>query len=147
MRFIPDIIFDIVYIAGYIWWSRAYYRHIDPGLRRALTQRFGVPIGWIYRKGSLYRSPLSFQLPYSTWSWGIAEQRGSMQDGLVYILYLLAVPVLGGLWPVAVLFIVVILLHAIQPLIAYPLFFLTIPIYSLWWSGYYRPPIVESADG
>jgi hypothetical protein len=138
---------DLSYLVGYVGWSCLYYRWLDPRLRRALSQQFGVRIRWVEHHGSLDRGPWSCPLPEHTWSWGVPARRGTRQDALVYLLYLLAVPLLAGLWPVAVLCLVGVLRHGLEPLIAYPLFVVTLPLYSRWWSGVYRPPSVERADG
>src|SRR5215204_1938737 len=123
-----QIILGLGYVVGSILWPRFYYRRLDPVLRRWLGDRLGVRIIWRLRPGGLHRGPLWFGPLYDTWSWSIAsDQQGTMlQEVVVYTAWLFLVPVLCGLWPVAVL-LVAFLAADVQPiLVAYPLLFLTI---------------------
>ncbi len=131
------------WVVAYIAWSRWYYRRVDPALRQRVARRVGAPIVWTYRRGTTSGSSLSFRLPVSTWSWGIDDAdhgtlRGAARDGGVFALYVLVVPVLAGMTPVAVLLVLVLGAHALHPLVAYPLLFLVIPLYARYWSGRYE---------
>jgi hypothetical protein len=59
---------------------------------------------------------------------------------IVYAAWLLLVPVLSGLWPVAVFLLSFLVADFLSILIAYPLLFLTVPIYTRYWSGKYEVP-------
>jgi hypothetical protein len=61
-----------------------------------------------------------------------------LQEGVVYAAWLLLVPVLCGLLPVAVFLTAFLLADFPSILIAYPLLFLIIPIYIRYWSGKYE---------
>ncbi len=133
------------WVVAYIGWSRWYYRRLDPALRQRVARRVGAPIVWTYRRGTPSGGSLSFRLPVSTWSWGIDDAdhgtlRGAARDGGVFALYVLVVPVLAGMTPVAVLLAIVLGAQALHPLVAYPLFFLLIPIYARYWGGRYEVP-------
>ena len=58
----------------------------------------------------------------------------------MYVAWLLLVPVLCGLSPVAVFLIAFLAADVLSVLVAYPLLFLTIPIYTRYWSGKYEVP-------
>jgi hypothetical protein len=132
---VPQLAFAIVWTVGYVVWSLLYYRVLDPPIRRAVGAIVGTRVEWVYRRGSLYASPLSFTLPYSRWSWGAAD-RPSAKDAIVYVLCIVLVFVLAGAWPVAVL-LAALFSKWLNPFVALPLLFLAIPIYSIWWSGRY----------
>jgi len=56
----------------------------------------------------------------------------------VYTAWLFLVPVLCGLWPVAVFLVAFLAAEVPSILVAYPLLFLTILIYARYWSGKYE---------
>ena len=140
-RLALQIMFAIGWTVGYVLWARAYYRTIDPLLRRRLGTWLGVQIIWTFRQGSS-GSPLHFGPRYATWMWGIAAPQSHrlLADMQVYVLFVLIVPVLAGLWPVALLLLVFLGTDILHPLVALPLLFLVIPIYAIYWSGRYAPP-------
>ena len=63
-----------------------------------------------------------------------------LQEAIVYIAWLVVVPVLCGLGPAAVCLVAFLAAEVPSILVAYPLVFLTIPIYARYWSGKYEPP-------
>ena len=131
------------WLIGDVLWSRWYFRRLDPVLRARLSGWAGGPVVWTYRRGGTSGGSMSFRLPVSTWSWGIEDVdrtslRGTVRDGAVFALYVLAVPVLAGLAPIALLLVLVLVAHALHPLVAYPLLFLLIPVYARYWSGRYE---------
>ena len=133
------------WLVGYVLWSRWYFRRLDPRLRARLDGWAGGRVVWTYRRGGTSGSESSFRLPVSTWSWGIDDAdrttlRGAVRDSAVFTLYVVTVPLLAGMWPVALLFVLVFAVHALHPLVAYPLFFLLIPVYARYWSGRYEVP-------
>lgn len=137
------------WLIGYIGWSRWYYRRLDPALRARLSRRVGAPVVWTYRRGDRSGGNLSMRLAISTWAWGLDDTdrstlRGAARDGVVYALYVVAVPILAGLAPVALL-LALILAHALHGLIAYPLLFLVIAVYARYWSGRYEVPGMRTA--
>lgn len=138
-RLILQIVFAVGWTLGYVWWSRAYFRAVDPRVRARIGAWLGVRLCWVHRSGT-HGDPLRFGPRYATWSWGIADAqaRSVVTDSLVYGLWLLVVPVLAGLWPVALLLIVFLGTRWLHPLIALPLIFAIIPIYSIYWAGRYR---------
>lgn len=99
-----DVVFGIGYLVGSILWPRIYYRRLDPALRGWLSRKLGVRVVWAHRRGGLHRGSLWFGPEYDTWSWSVGGEGeiASVKDGLVYTSWLLLVPVLAGLWPVAV---------------------------------------------
>ncbi len=136
------VLAGIGYLVGSMLWPRFYYRRVDPALREWLGNKLGVRVVWAHRKGGLHRGPLWFGPTYDTWAWSIGgeEEITSAKDGLVYTLWLLLVPVLAGLLPVAVFLIAFLGLGFPSFWVAYPLLFLTIPIYTRYWSGRYEVP-------
>ena len=128
------------YVIGSVLWPRLYYRRTDPVLRRWLGASLGVRIVWAVREGGLNRGPLWFGPLYDTWSWIIeGNERGTIpQEVLVYTASLFLVPVLCGLLPVAVFLMAFLVADYLSVLVAYPLLFLTIPIYTRYWSGKYE---------
>jgi hypothetical protein len=141
---VTQVAVAVGWLVGYVGWSRLYYRRVDAALRARVARRVGAPVVWTYRRGDRTGAPLSFRLAISTWAWGLddidrSSLRGVARDGVVYALYVVTVPVLAGLLPVALL-LVLILAHALHPLIAYPLLFLLIPVYARYWSGRYEVP-------
>ncbi len=147
VRLAPQIVFAIGWTMGYVIWSRAYYRILDPYLRRRASELLGVPIVWALRQGT-HNRPLGFGPLYDTWAWYIPDEhaRTVAKDTMVYVLWLVAVPVLGGLWPVAVLLLVFLGTSFLSPLVALPLLFAIIPIYSIYWSGRYELAGMERGD-
>ncbi|HEV2722247.1 MAG TPA: hypothetical protein VG323_19670 [Thermoanaerobaculia bacterium] len=130
--------FAVLWTIGYVVWSLLYYRVLDPLLRRVVGAIVGTRVVWVYRKGSLYADPLSFTLPYSRWSWGAADgENARAKDAVVYMLCVVLVFIIAGLWPVAVL-LAAFFSKWLNPLVALLPLFLIIPIYSIWWSGRYR---------
>ncbi len=137
---VPQLVFAVGYVLGYVLWSRAFYRKVDPWLRRRVGDIVGARLVWVMRKGSLYASPMSFQLPYNTWSWGIKDPklRTIFRDGLAYILTLLLVYVLAGMLPAAIFLLVFLYGHLLGVAVGLPLLVATIVIYSTFWSGWGR---------
>jgi hypothetical protein len=137
-----DLAFGIGYLVGSILWARLYYRRLDPVLRRWLGGRLGVRVIWTHRTGGLHRGPLWFGPKYDTWSWSVggAGEIESVKDGLVYAAWLLLVPVLAGLLPVAIFLIAFLGMGFPSFWVGYPLLFLIIPIYTRYWSGRYEVP-------
>jgi hypothetical protein len=137
-----QIAFGVAYVVGSILWPRVYYRRLDPLLRKWLGHKLKVRIVWAVRQGGLNRGLLWFGPLYDTWSWTIegGERHTVWQEGGVYVAWLLLVPVLCGLSPVAVFLIAFLAADVLSVLVAYPLLFLTIPIYTRYWSGKYEVP-------
>jgi hypothetical protein len=137
-----QITLGLGYVVGSILWPRLYYRRLDPVLRGWLGDKLGVRIVWAIRQGGFNKGPLWFGPLYDTWAWSIEsdQPRTILQEVIVYIAWVLLVPVLCGLWPVAVFLIGVLAAEVPSILIAYPLLFLTIPIYARYWSGKYEVP-------
>ena len=131
-----------IYLAGSIIWPRIFYRTIDPALRAWLGSRLGVRIGWAVRQGGFNRGPLWFGPLYDTWAWVIEgdAERTIPREVAVYVAWALIVPVLAGLLPIALFFVAFLGLELISTLVAYPLLFLIIPIYTRYWSGKYERP-------
>jgi hypothetical protein len=145
VKLLLQIAFAIGWTAGYVLWSRAYYRTVDPRLRALIGEWLGARLGWVHRQGTGGR-PLRFGPRYATWTWGIADPhaRTAVNDSLVYVLYVLIVPVLAGLWPVALLLGLVLGMRWLHPLITLVLLFAIIPIYSLYWAGRYQVPGMDA---
>ena len=135
----------LLWVAAYVIWSRLFYSFIDPALRRRLGAWVNADVVWIHRRGSLYASPASFTLRRSTWSWGLAgdRERAFLRDGLVYAAYVICVPVLAGLWLIAVISYAALWRHALSAIVVLPLFFLIIPLYMRYWGGRRPAPGME----
>ena len=129
----------IGYLVGSILWPRIFYRRVDPALRGWLGAKLGVRIRWAIRQGGFNRGPLWFGPLYDTWAWVIEDntERTVLQEIVVYGAWVLAVPVLAGLLPIALFLVAMLGVKLISVLVAYPLLFLTIPIYTRYWSGKY----------
>lgn len=142
-----QIALAVIYLAGSIIWPRIFYRRVDPVLRGWLGEKLGVRIGWAVRRGGFNRGPLWFGPLYDTWAWVIEGDPGRTvpREVLVYVAWVLIVPMAAGLLPVAVLFGAFLGLKLISALVAYPLLFLIIPIYTRYWSGRYELPGMRTA--
>ena len=127
----------LLWVAAYVIWARVFYAVIDPMLRAQLGKRVNAEVIWLYRRGSLYASPSSFTLRRSTWSWGLAGDRENapLRDGLVYAAYVICVPVIAGLWLIALLSYAALWRHMLSAVVVLPLFFLIIPLYMRYWGG------------
>ena len=136
------VLFGIGYVALSILWPRVYFRRFDPALRGRLSRRLGVPVVWVRRTGGLHRGPLWFGPKYATWCWTVGGdgEITSGKDAVAYASWLLVVPVLAGLSPIAVFLIVLFGLGFPSVWVAYPLLFLIVPIYTRYWSGKYEVP-------
>jgi hypothetical protein len=136
---LPQIAFTIGWTAGYVFWSRVYYRSVDPLLRMLIGAWLGVRISWVYRHGT-QGVPLRFGPRYAMWTWGTTDPqaRGIGRESLVYLIYIIVVPLLCGLWPVALLLLIMVGTRWLHPLVVLPLVFLVIPIYSIYWTGRYQ---------
>jgi hypothetical protein len=137
-----QIVAAVGWIGAYMLWGSIFYRAVDPWLRRRVGAWAGAEVIWIYRRGSLYASPLSFTLRRSTWSWALAGDRSQavLRDGFVYVLYVLLVPVLAGIAPIAALAYVALWRHALSVVVLLPLFCLVIPLYWRYWGGSVAAP-------
>ena len=142
-----QIALAVGYLVGSILWPRLYYRRLDPVIRGWLGAKLGVRIVWAVRQGGMHRGPLWFGPLYDTWAWTIAdgERRTMWKDGLVYAAWVLVVPVLCGLLPVALFLIAFLVVGLLSALVAYPLLFLIVPIYTRYWSGKYEVPGMRPA--
>ena len=140
VRLIAQMVFGLGYVAVYILWSRLYYRLVDPVIRARIGELLGAKIIWVHRRGDPSGSEWNFRLRYNTWSWAIADerQRGTLKDGLIYVLWLLLVLVVFGLWPFTLFLFVFFGADFLHALVALPLLFITIPIYSIYWAGRYE---------
>ena len=139
---VAQIAAALSWIAAYMIWARVFYAVIDPMLRRRLGAWVNADVIWLYRRGSLYASPSSFRLRRSTWSWGLGADRENapLRDGIVYVAYVICVPVIAGLWLIALLSYFALWRHALSAVVVLPLFFLIIPLYMRYWSGQHSAP-------
>ena len=137
-----EVVFGAGYLVGSVLWPRLYYGRLDPVVRRWLGDHLGVQIVWAVRQGGFHRGPLWFGPLYDTWCWCIegGERRTIIQEVVVNAAWLLLVPVICGLWPVAVFLSAFLIADVLSILIAYPLLFLNIPIYTRYWGGKYEVP-------
>ena len=141
-----QITLGLGYVVGSILWPRFYYPRLDPALRGWLGDKLGVRIVWAIRPGGFNKGPLWFGPLYDTWAWSIegGQQRTMLQEALVYTAWVVLVPVLCGLGPVALFLAAFLAAEGPSILVAYPLLFLTIPIYARYWSGKYEVPGMRS---
>ena len=139
---VAQIAAALLWIGAYVGWSRLYYTIIDPLLRRRLGGWLNADVVWIYRRGSLYASPASFTLHRSTWSWGLGadRERSPGRDAIAYAAYVVCVPVIAGLWLIALLCYAALWRHALSAVVVLPLFFLIIPLYARYWGGRHPAP-------
>jgi len=144
-----QITLGLGYVVGSILWPHVYYGRLDPVLRGWLGDKLGVRIVWAIRQGGFNKGPLWFGPLYDTWAWSIEgeQQRKFFQEFIVYTASLMLVPVLCGLWPVAVFLGAFLAAEVPSILVAYPLLFLTIPIYARYWSGKYEMLGMRSTSG
>lgn len=137
-----QVVAAVLWTGTYVVWSRAYYRVLDPWLRRRVGAWVGGEVSWVYRVGSFHTGRLSFTRR-SSWSWGLAGERtettvqeagrATLRDFAVYICFLLCVPIFAGLWPVAILLYVGLWRHALSVVVLLPLLFLVGPLYIAHW--------------
>lgn len=127
--------FAAVWLAASIAWPYLYYRVLDPLLRALLSRRVGAPVIWT---NDARRYLVTGR--YTRWHWGIAgapADHVTFAEGLVNAACVAIVNILAGLVLPAILF----LSLGSVGMYAYPLFFLAIPIYAIYWSGRFRPPL------
>jgi hypothetical protein len=141
----------LVWVGGYIAWSRAYYLVLDPRLRRVVGTWVRGDVIWVYRVGSFHTGALSFTR-ISSWSWGLAGERTettirdaartTLRDYTVYASFVILVPALAGLWPIALLLYLGLWRHALAVVVLLPLLFLVGPLYVANWTlqSRSRPP-------
>lgn len=132
-----QVAFAAGWIAGYVLWTRVYFRVVDPALRAALAAWAGEPVQWVLRRGTLGGGNLYFGLRYDTWSWGLAPRDDVpfVKDGMLYVMSVVVVYVVAATWPVAVLYWASFVGGLLSPPFVMVLFFLLIPLYRRWWSG------------
>jgi hypothetical protein len=132
------LIFAILWLAASIGWPYAYYRAIDPHVRRVLGARLGVEVIWTH-DARRYIGPAR----YRRWRWGIANapaDQVTFPEAVVHALCAVVVNVLAGLLTPAVLF-AAMFADWLQPLVLYPLLFVAIGVYAIYWGGIHRPPL------
>ena len=131
----------IALVAGYVAWSRAYYRGADPAVRRHLGRRLGAELVWVVRGDGSYATPFAWGAARRPrWSWGIAAEgdRTFARDGVVALLCVLVVNVLAGVVPVALLLYAFAGARVLSYAVFLPACVAMLAIYALRWSGRYE---------
>lgn len=130
------------YLVASVWWPRVFSGRVDPALRGWLGRKLGVRIGWAVRPGGFNRGPLWFGPLYDSWAWVIEDHAGRTvsREVAVYAAWVVTVPVLAGLLPIALFLAAFLGMKLLSVLVAYPLLFLNIPIYTRYWSGRHPLP-------
>ena len=127
----------VAWVAGYVLWSRAYWRAVDPWARRRVGARLGVRVVWEYRERNSQRA-FDFRPRWGGWQWGIAGgPDGAFLKAVAVRLVNLALTFTGGLLPIALLLYATAWARVVPALVAYPLFFLIAPLYVRYWHGDY----------
>ena len=132
------MIFAGLWLAASIAWPYAYYRALDPRLRRAAGARLGVEVMWTHDARRYIGAAR-----YRRWRWGVANapaDQVTFAEAVVHALSAVVVNVVAGLLTPAILF-AALFANWLPPLVLYVLLFLAIPIYAIYWSGTYRPPL------
>jgi hypothetical protein len=136
----PDLVFQLslasAWVAGYVGWSHLYFLTIDPVIRRRIGTALGVRIVWTYDARQYFQRGR-----YSRWRWGVTDappDRVVFSELIVHVLCVVIVNVLAGLWPVSLLYFALVRAWP-GPLVLYPCIILAVPIYSIYWTGRYRP--------
>lgn len=134
---VPQLVFAAAWLGGYLAWSLAYYRSMDPIVRAAVGRLVGARVVWVLREGSLYSSDLSFQLLQNTLTWGVEqpERRTPARDFAVLMLTLVVVRIAAGMAPIAVLLAAFLWLGIVGVGVGTPLLVAAVAIYSRFWSG------------
>jgi hypothetical protein len=117
-------------------WTYLYYWVIDPALRDRVGRALGVRIVWTYDARHYLQ-----QGRYKWWRWGIAEAPADhvvFAEFIVHALCVGIVMIVAGMWPVALVYIALVR-HWTAPLTLYACLLLAIPIFSIYWTGRYRP--------
>jgi hypothetical protein len=140
---VSDVLAAAAWALGYVLWSYAYYQLVDPLARRRIGARLRVRIVWAYDA----RQFLS-RKTYRRWHWGLANaspESVAFNEFVVQILCVAIVNIIAGTWPAALLY-VALTRHWVGPIAVYICAVLTIPIYSFFWAGRYRPPLGSRGD-
>ena len=130
-----QVAFAVGWTLLYALWAPAYFRRVDPTLRRRLEPWAGEPVHWVMRRGR-QRGGDAFLAPrYDTWSWGLAPRADQplLKDWGLYALSVVTVYVVAAAWPVAVLYAAAFVLGLLSPPFVLVLFFLAIPLYTRFW--------------
>ena len=127
----------VAWVAGYVLWSRVYWRAVDPWARRRVGARLGVRVVWEYREPNSQRA-FDFRPRWGGWQWGIAGgPDGAFGKAVVVRVTNLALTLTAGLLPIALLLYATAWARVISAVVAYPLFFLIAPLYVRYWHGDY----------
>jgi hypothetical protein len=129
------MLFAAVWLAASIAWPYLFYRAVDPLMRALVTKRVGAPVVWT---NDARRFLVTGR--YHRWHWGVAgapSDHVTFAEGMVNAACVVAVNIVAGMILPAVLF----LSLGSVGVYAYPLLLLAIPIYAIYWSGKFRPPI------
>lgn len=143
-----QLAFAIGYVVGSVLWARFFFGVLDPALRRALGGLIGAEVGWVRRRGTYHDPEPTFGPDFTTWMWGLArpEQRTIAREIVVYALCVLIVFALAGALPLAVLLAVFLGTRFLSVVVALPLLFLSIPLYTRHWTGR-EPPASARHSG
>src|SRR6266516_2933741 len=98
-------------------------------------------VGWTYDARHYFQ-----QGRYKWWRWGVADapaDRVAFTESIVHMLGVLIAMVSAGGWPIALMYLAVVR-HWVGPLTGYACLLLVVPIFSIYWSGRYRPLSVRS---
>jgi hypothetical protein len=131
----------VVAVAGYWLWSRAYYRVVDPGMRRRVGRALGAAVVWVPRHTAEYQTPIESGFTRGRrWTWGIAaeRERTATRDAAALALCVLVVNLAAGLWPVAVTLYLTLWRYPLSALLLIPVLTAVIAIYSVFWTGRYE---------
>ena len=132
------IAFALLWLAGSIAWPYLYYRALDPLARRTAGALLGARVVWTH-DARQYFGPGR----YRRWRWGIVDAPAdevTFVEAITHALSLVVVNVVAGLLSPAVLF-AAMYAKWLPPLVLYPLLFVAIAVYAIYWSGTYRPPL------
>jgi hypothetical protein len=131
----------VVAVAGYWLWSRAYYRVVDPGMRRRVGRALGAAVVWVPRHTAEYQTPIESGFTRGRrWTWGIAAERERTATARRRRARALRPRrhLAAGLWPVAVTLYLTLWRYPLSALLLIPVLTAVIAIYSVFWTGRYE---------
>ncbi|HEX8394577.1 MAG TPA: hypothetical protein VF665_19680 [Longimicrobium sp.] len=118
-------------------WPRLYYGVLDSPLRTAVGRMIGADVVWVPRNSAAYPTPAQWEPEWTLWTWGIADPaaRTFARDVAAWLLSILLVNGVAGLWPGAVLYALFVPLRALSYVVFFPACIAFLFFYAAFWSG------------
>ncbi len=124
-------------IVLFFLWPRFYYGVLDSPLRTVVGRMIGADVVWVPRNSAAYPTPAQWGYAWRRWTWGIADpaSRPRVSDVAAWVLSILIVNVMAGIWTGAVLYALFVPLRAISYVVFFPACIAFLFFYGVFWSG------------